>query len=198
MGADGSTLRLGHMTKCGGEPRARRWLLADDAALLEPGAVRVEAGAEQSLAALVDAGVVERIATEPRAVWVWLAEGAEWREWAPRVDGALRRMRPGVDFFVDADPDLALRLIAADVVHGQLAPYISSHGGVVDVRDVRDGTVTVTFGGACGHCPLSDVTLHLRIEAALRERFPDLDEVRDATARENPGLFAGLLGKRRK
>lgn len=245
-------LSLGHMTKCGGEPQARRWLLAEDAANLQPSVVEtqdrgqgaigdaepsepVEAGNEfDSMNGLMRRGVVTRMVTEPRAVWVWLGADHDWREWAPRIDAALRDARivnngqsdslatksaHGGEASADSSAgrsgcsgssntstgnalvavpaeDEVLRHIALDVVHGQLAPYIASHGGEVTVGDVRDGAVTVTFGGACGHCPLSDVTLHLRIEGALRERFPMLGEVRDATSRAHPGLFAGLFGKR--
>lgn len=277
--ATAQELRLGHMSTCGGEPRARRWILAEGAESLEPaeltpvgvdsgarvglaaavdselagreveaaglgavgaeevpgsevaagalggsevaaGAVGVaEAAAAVSLASLVESGVVTRIVSEPRAIWVWLAAGYEWREWAPSVDAALRAacMMPGGEgtrgegapgegaraaghiLFSRGGPEVAdqvLHLVARDVVYGQLAPYIASHGGEVNVGEVRDGAVYVTFGGACGHCPLSDVTLHLRIEGALRERFPQLSEVCDATTRARPGLFAGLWGKR--
>lgn len=262
--ATAQELQLGHMSTCGGEPRARRWILAEGTESLEPaeltpvgvdsgarvglaaavdselagreveaaglgavgaeevpgsevaaGAVGVaEAAAAVSLASLVESGVVTRIVSEPRAIWVWLAAGYEWREWAPRVDAALRAacMMPGGEgtrgegaraaghiLFSRGGPEVAdqvLHLVARDVVYGQLAPYIASHGGEVNVGEVRDGAVYVTFGGACGHCPLSDVTLHLRIEGALRERFPQLSEVCDATTRARPGLFAGLWGKR--
>ena len=284
-------LSLGHMTKCGGEPQARRWLLAEDAADLQPSVVEThdrgqgaigdsessessesgerresgcaEAGNElDSMSGLMRRGVVTRMVTEPRAVWVWLSADHDWREWAPRIHAALRdarivslgqsdslAMKSAHDSEASADSsgdssasssrdslagssgdspagsagdssagspggcgssttstvsvliavpaeDEVLRHIALDVVHGQLAPYLASHGGEVTVGDVRDGAVTVTFGGACGHCPLSDVTLHLRIEGALRERFPMLGEVRDVTSRAHPGLFAGLFGKR--
>lgn len=148
---------------------------------------------------------LERIVAEPHGLWVWLRAGYSWRDDAEAVREGLALMldeaaphfarlaaQIGVDRRVEA-----VRLAATDVIDGDLAPYIASHGGNVHIVDVEWGdagpVVSVEFAGACKGCELSEVTLHLRIEKALAKRVPALAEVRDATPRTAPRLFQGLF-----
>ena len=148
---------------------------------------------------------LERIVAEPHGLWVWLRAGYSWRDDAEAVREGLALMlneaaphfarlaaQIGVDRRVEA-----VRLAATDVIDGDLAPYIASHGGNVRIVDVEWGdagpVVSVEFAGACKGCELSEVTLHLRIEKALAKRVPALAEVRDATPRTTPRLFQGLF-----
>lgn len=148
---------------------------------------------------------LERIVAEPHGLWVWLRAGYSWHNEAEAVREGLALMldeaaphlaefeaQIGVDRRVGA-----VRLAATDVIDGDLAPYIASHGGNVHIVDVEWGeagpVVSVEFAGACKGCELSEVTLHLRIEKALAKRIPALAEVRDATPRTAPRLFQGLF-----
>ena len=148
---------------------------------------------------------LERIVAEPHGLWVWLRAGYSWHNEAEAVREGLALMldeaaphlaefeaQIGVDRRVEA-----VRLAATDVIDGDLAPYIASHGGNVHIVDVEWGeagpVVSVEFAGACKGCELSEVTLHLRIEKALAKRIPALAEVRDATPRTAPRLFQGLF-----
>lgn len=170
---------LGHMTRCAAEPNARRWLLTADSPPLEAGELSVDelgVGQPSELSALFTQGIVTRLVAEPRAIWVWLDPNESWSHWAEPIDAALRK----ASLMVTPAPDAVLSLVAHDAISGTLADFISSHGGEVRVSGVSGGVVTAQLGGACGHCPLADVTLHLRIERAIRERFPELVEVRRA------------------
>lgn len=51
-------------------------------------------------------------------------------------------------------------------------PYIESHGGKLELLDVRDGRVQVRLSGSCGSCPGSAGTLQRVVEESLREGFP--------------------------
>lgn len=53
----------------------------------------------------------------------------------------------------------------------EVRPYISSHGGAVELLAVEDGTVHVRLSGACHGCAGSAMTLRRGIETVLRERF---------------------------
>ncbi len=66
-------------------------------------------------------------------------------------------------------------LSECDQVEQALEPayaYIESHGGQLDLLDVRDGRVRVRLSGSCGSCPGSAGTLQRVVEEALREGFP--------------------------
>jgi len=63
------------------------------------------------------------------------------------------------------------------VITEQIRPGLESHGGGIDLIDVKDGKVYVRLTGACGGCPMATMTLKDGVERALKASFPDLDEV---------------------
>lgn len=74
--------------------------------------------------------------------------------------------------------DEALREIAEQAVAGAPGDYVRSHGGEIEVLDARDGVVQVRLGGACSRCPAVAYTLSRHVTHAIRERYPELVEVR--------------------
>jgi Fe-S cluster biogenesis protein NfuA/nitrite reductase/ring-hydroxylating ferredoxin subunit len=56
-------------------------------------------------------------------------------------------------------------------------PYTQSHGGDVELVDVRDDTVFVRLSGACNGCSMSAVTLRNGVEEALREQVPEITKI---------------------
>ncbi len=59
-----------------------------------------------------------------------------------------------------------------------IRPDIQADGGDVEVVCVHDGIVDVRFHGACVGCPSSNMTLQSGIARQLRERIPQIIEVR--------------------
>lgn len=63
---------------------------------------------------------------------------------------------------------------ALDKVRGMLM----ADGGNVELVDVsEEGVVKVRLTGACSGCPLSQVTLKMGIEGALKQEIPQIKEV---------------------
>lgn len=57
-------------------------------------------------------------------------------------------------------------------------PHLQADGGDVELVEVTDdGVVKVKLVGACGHCPMSTMTLKMGIERALKENVPGVKEV---------------------
>jgi len=57
-------------------------------------------------------------------------------------------------------------------------PALQADGGDVELVEVtEDGIVKVKLTGACGHCPMSTMTLKMGIERALKEKVPGVKEV---------------------
>jgi len=56
-------------------------------------------------------------------------------------------------------------------------PYIESHGGEVELLDVRGGDVHLRLGGACDGCAGSTMTLTRGIEQALRDHYPAFERI---------------------
>jgi len=61
---------------------------------------------------------------------------------------------------------------------GKIRPSLKADGGDVELVEVTaDGVVKVRLTGACGGCPMSQMTLKMGIEKVLREEVPELKEV---------------------
>jgi len=57
-------------------------------------------------------------------------------------------------------------------------PALQADGGDVELVEVTgDGIVKVKLVGACGHCPMSTMTLKMGIERTLKEKIPEVKEV---------------------
>jgi Fe-S cluster biogenesis protein NfuA len=59
-----------------------------------------------------------------------------------------------------------------------IRPALQADGGDVEFVELTgDGIVKVRLVGACGHCPMSTVTLKNGIEKTLKEKVPGVKEV---------------------
>jgi Fe-S cluster biogenesis protein NfuA len=57
-------------------------------------------------------------------------------------------------------------------------PSLQADGGDVEFVSVNaDGLVSVKLTGACGSCPMSQMTLKMGIESYLRKEVPEVTEV---------------------
>ncbi len=60
----------------------------------------------------------------------------------------------------------------------KVRPFLQRDGGDVQLVEVTDDNVVkVKLTGACGHCPMSMMTLKGGIEAELRRNIPGLKAV---------------------
>ncbi|MFA5367197.1 MAG: NifU family protein [Dehalococcoidia bacterium] len=59
----------------------------------------------------------------------------------------------------------------------EIRPGLQADGGDIELLDIKDGIVSVRLVGACGHCPLSAVTLKNGVERFIRSRLPEVKEV---------------------
>lgn len=105
--------------------------------------------------------------------------------------GRLRGAHPAIGWLFEAYGVGIDEVAAAEAALEQVRPFIHSHGGEVEVIDVRSGIVSLRMSGACSGCTSSADTLRDGIEEALREHFPgfvDVDvEEDDAAPHPPPG-----------
>ncbi len=84
-----------------------------------------------------------------------------------------------------------------EVIDRQINPGVGSHGGMVTLMEVRDGTAYMRFGGGCQGCAAVDVTLKQGVETALRNAVPEISAIVDVTDHEagvNPYYQHGHQG----
>lgn len=60
----------------------------------------------------------------------------------------------------------------------EIRPALQADGGDVSLVEVgEDGVVKVRLTGACGGCPMSQMTLKMGIERRLKEKVPEVTSV---------------------
>lgn len=64
-----------------------------------------------------------------------------------------------------------------EAVIGRVRPLLRADGGDIELVDVTNRTAFVRLTGRCATCPSSPLTLHLGVERAIRDRWPELDAV---------------------
>lgn len=67
------------------------------------------------------------------------------------------------------------------VIQDQINPGVASHGGHVQLLDVKEGTAYVRLGGGCQGCGQADTTVKQGIEAAIFAEVPEIHTVLDVT-----------------
>ncbi|QDP98415.1 NifU family protein [Microlunatus elymi] len=142
---------------------------------------------------------VAAVIVEAGAVRVRLAPPHGWAELGGTVrDGLQAALEQPAQWqpAEDAGADGRLRAALAEVLAGPVGDYIGSHGGRVEIVEVADRRAVLKLSGTCSHCPAAGVTLHERLETAVRELFPELVELRaeEAPARRGPRWLT--LGRR--
>ncbi|NIQ40233.1 MAG: NifU family protein [Proteobacteria bacterium] len=60
----------------------------------------------------------------------------------------------------------------------KIRPALQRDGGDIELIDVKDdGVVQVRLTGACGGCPMSQMTLKMGVERALKQDVPGVTRV---------------------
>jgi Fe-S cluster biogenesis protein NfuA len=74
-----------------------------------------------------------------------------------------------------ASPELLRRV---DEALDSIRPYLAADGGSVKLLDITDDMVVeLELLGACGECPISEMTLRAGIEQAIKRAVPDVSRV---------------------
>jgi Fe-S cluster biogenesis protein NfuA len=59
----------------------------------------------------------------------------------------------------------------------KVRPALQADGGDVELIDVVNGVVKVKLTGACGSCPMSQMTLKMGVEKILKQQVPEVKSV---------------------
>lgn len=67
------------------------------------------------------------------------------------------------------------------VLTTKVNPGIASHGGVIQLLDVKGTTIYIQMGGGCQGCGMASVTLKQGIEREIKQYVPEVTEILDTT-----------------
>jgi len=62
----------------------------------------------------------------------------------------------------------------------RVRPYLNADGGDIELVAVEGNSAAVRLTGVCAGCPSAHMTLHLGVENALRQEFPEFETLRVA------------------
>jgi Fe/S biogenesis protein NfuA len=92
------------------------------------------------------------------------------------------RPRPGVgSTTVPSKPTGPLAQRVREVLDSQVNPSIASHGGQIDLVDVKETEVYLEMSGGCQGCAMSRMTLRQGVERMLLQEVPEITAVHDVT-----------------
>lgn len=67
---------------------------------------------------------------------------------------------------------------AVEAALAKVRPMLQADGGDVELVEItEDGVVKVRLRGACGACPMSQMTLKMGIERYLKKEVPEVKSV---------------------
>lgn len=150
------------------DPMTLRWV-ADTTALDEPTA---------SMTALVDDGVLAELEIGSGQIRTVLAPGRSWADDGPQVRSVLFQALSGAQDTRFEGADGLYRQVA-EVLRRDVAPFVDSHGGVIEIDSLTDdGVLTISLGGTCRGCTLRTSTLRNVVANAVQTRLPQIRTVR--------------------
>jgi len=95
--------------------------------------------------------------------------------------GQLTIKAPGIKGDKPDDSD-SLEAKVTWILQSEINPGLASHGGQVSLETITpENEVVLRFGGGCHGCGMVNVTLQEGIEKTLKEYFPEITAVIDAT-----------------
>jgi Fe-S cluster biogenesis protein NfuA len=59
----------------------------------------------------------------------------------------------------------------------RIRPSLQADGGDIELVSIEDNIVKVKLKGACGSCPMSQMTLKNGVEAIIRQNVPEIKAV---------------------
>ena len=62
-------------------------------------------------------------------------------------------------------------------VLAKIRPHLQADGGNVELVGIEGTVVKVKLVGACGTCPMSQMTLKMGVERAIKAEVPEVSEV---------------------
>jgi Fe-S cluster biogenesis protein NfuA len=87
----------------------------------------------------------------------------------------------GTEYFEDLPSEGDLKWAISDLLNREINPAVASHGGFVELIDIKKNNVFIRMGGGCQGCGAADVTLRQGIEKAIRTLVPRVGEILDTT-----------------
>ena len=64
------------------------------------------------------------------------------------------------------------------LVLGRVRPFLQADGGDIELVDISGNSADMRLTGACAGCPSALMTLHVAVEAVLRDEIAEFETLR--------------------
>jgi Fe-S cluster biogenesis protein NfuA len=130
---------------------------------------------------------VGSVLIQDNLVTVTAASGGNWMPIAKQIGATIRSVlqsgEPAVSEAVFSSiPDAeTIKRKVQNVLDREINPAVASHGGFVELIDVKRNEVFIRMGGGCVGCGMADVTLKQGVEKSIRAAVPEVGAILDTT-----------------
>ncbi|MFK7928050.1 MAG: NifU family protein [Myxococcota bacterium] len=134
------------------------------------------------LAIMRVAGVVSVIGRDTRLIVARSMETG-WDVLLPALQAAVDSAAAG------SAGEVAIRERVELILERDVNPQVASHGGYIELLDVRGTELFIHMGGGCQGCSQSQATLRMGVEQQIKNAVPEVTAIFDTTdhaAGENP------------
>lgn len=128
---------------------------------------------------------IESVLIAEETVTVAASQAVDWP--ALGIGHVIRRhMRSGASlvdpsYFEALPSEGDLKWAVSDLLEREINPAVASHGGWIELIDVKKNNVYLRLGGGCQGCGAASVTLKQGVEKAIRALAPSVGEILDTT-----------------
>ena len=139
------------------------------------------------LEALLAINGVREVLVSGNRLTIAKSSDEEWPVLGKQIGAAIREAVQSGQALISKDlkarrpSEKALRAEVERLLQTEIGPYVASHGGSIEVVDVKGSAVYVNMSGGCQGCASASVTLKQGIEQIIFERIPQISQVVDIT-----------------
>ncbi len=130
---------------------------------------------------------VSSVLVHNNIIKVTKADYEDWMPVAKQVGAIIREQLQSGTSAISKDIEKSLpseeeiRSKVKELIDDQINPAIASHGGFVELIDVKKNNVYLQLGGGCQGCGMANVTLRQGIEKMIRQSVPQVGSILDVT-----------------
>lgn len=137
---------------------------------------------------LLELGGLEAVLIQDRAITLLKpVAGRPWKELISAAEVVVREHFAELDRIRAAsqremtEGEKELFVEVQNLLNEEINPMVASHGGFIEVSDVKENDLYVSMGGGCQGCGMASVTLRQGVEQLIRERLPAVRNIFDNT-----------------
>lgn len=147
------------------------------------------------LEALFEIEGVREVLVSEDAITVAKSTDDEWQAMGKQIGSVLRALIISGEPLIPDDFKMEIPVVGdlfrqmQQIVETKINPGIASHGGRMELVDIKGTSVYIRMSGGCLGCGAASITLKQGIERTIRSSFPEVTEIidiSDHSAGENP------------